>query len=126
MSKEWWCYSPMKFPGLAIESVKTEPDLRTGTLKVDVQAMKCDSRWPLGVEMFMEKLNKVFSEDTSTQSKVLPEINWKDNVKSVVKCQPGDTFDYEKGFAFAYLKRLFGNDNTFNKVLRKWVGEWTE
>lgn len=48
-------------------------------------------------------------------------ILWKDGTKTVVKCQEGDTFDKEKGFALAYLKKLLGNDNTFNKVIKKWV-----
>lgn len=48
-------------------------------------------------------------------------ILWKDGTKTVVKCQKGDTFDKEKGFVLAYLKKLLGNDNTFNKVIRKWV-----
>lgn len=48
-------------------------------------------------------------------------ILWGDNTKSVVKCQPGDTFDAEKGFVLAYLKKLLGNDNTFNKEINKWV-----
>lgn len=48
-------------------------------------------------------------------------ILWQDGTKTVVKCQPGDTYDSEKGFALAYLKKLLGNDNTFNKEIHKWV-----
>ena len=48
-------------------------------------------------------------------------VFWTDNTKSVVKCQPGDIFDPEKGFVLAYLKKLLGNDNTFNKEINKWV-----
>lgn len=50
-------------------------------------------------------------------------IYWNDNTKTVVKCQNGEPFDAEKGFALCYLKKLLGNDNTFNKVIKKWVGE---
>ena len=48
-------------------------------------------------------------------------ILWSDGTKSVVKCQNGEPFDAEKGFALAYLKKLMGNDNTFNKEIHKWV-----
>lgn len=48
-------------------------------------------------------------------------IMWSDNTKTVVKCQDGDTYDKEKGFALAYLKKTLGNDNTFNKVIHKWI-----
>ena len=50
-------------------------------------------------------------------------IIWNDRTKSVVKCQNGEPFDAEKGFALAYLKKLLGNDNTFNKEIAKWVKE---
>lgn len=49
-------------------------------------------------------------------------IMWRDGSKTVVKCQKGDTYDPEKGFVMAYLKKLLGNDNTFNKEINKWVG----
>lgn len=50
-------------------------------------------------------------------------IIWNDNTKSVVQCQNGEPFDAEKGFALAYLKKLLGNDNTFNKEINKWVND---
>lgn len=48
-------------------------------------------------------------------------IMWEDGTKSVVKCQNGEPFDPEKGFVMAYLKKMLGNDNTFNKEISKWV-----
>jgi hypothetical protein len=48
-------------------------------------------------------------------------IIWRDGSKTVVKCQNGEPFDAEKGFVMAYLKKLLGNDNTFNKEIAKWV-----
>lgn len=50
-------------------------------------------------------------------------IFWNDNTKSVVQCQGGEEFDPEKGFALAYLKKLLGNNNEFNKEIHKWVVE---
>lgn len=50
-------------------------------------------------------------------------ILWNDGTKTVVKCQPGDAFDKEKGFMAAYMKRMCGNDNTFNKIIKRWVDD---
>lgn len=50
-------------------------------------------------------------------------IFWEDGSKTVVKAQNGDWYDPEKGFVLAYLKKLLGNDNTFNKEINKWVWE---
>ena len=50
-------------------------------------------------------------------------IIWSDGTKTVVKRQKGDRWDPEKGFAMAYLKKLLGGDNTFNKEIKKWVTE---
>ncbi len=44
-------------------------------------------------------------------------IYWDDGTKTVVKYQPGDTFNVETGMAMAMLKRFMGNDNTFNRVI---------
>lgn len=64
---------------------------------------------------------------------VLPEIKqvifndpatvvvWSDDVKTVVKCQKGDTFDKEKGLAMAICKRLYGNESNFNNLIKKWT-----
>lgn len=50
-------------------------------------------------------------------------IFWKDGTKTIVKCQDGDVYDEEKGFVMAYLKKLLGNDNTFNKEIKKYCIE---
>lgn len=48
-------------------------------------------------------------------------VCWDDGSKTVVKCQPGDTFSTETGLMAAMLKRFMGNDNTYNKVLNHWL-----
>lgn len=48
-------------------------------------------------------------------------VFWDDGTKTVVKCQPGDTFSAETGLTTAMLKKFMGNDNTFNRVIRKWL-----
>ena len=50
-------------------------------------------------------------------------VYWDDGSKTVVKCQPGDTFSAETGLMAAMLKRFMGNDNTYNKVLNFWLKE---
>ena len=50
-------------------------------------------------------------------------VYWKDGTKTVVKCQKGDNFDSEKGFAMAFLKKCWGNKGNFNNNLRKIMKE---
>ena len=63
------------------------------------------------------KINRVIFNNPATI------IFWKDGTKTVVKCQSGDTYDEEKGFVMAYLKKLLGNDNTFNKMIKRYCIE---
>lgn len=46
-------------------------------------------------------------------------VFWDDGTKTVVKCTERETFDYEKGVALCYMKRLLGNDNSFKHVFKK-------
>lgn len=50
-------------------------------------------------------------------------VYWKDGTKTVVKCQDGDDFDLEKGFAMAFLKKCWGNKGNFNDKLIKIMKE---
>ena len=50
-------------------------------------------------------------------------VYWKDGTKTVVKCQKGDVFDSEKGFAMAFLKKCWGNKGNFNDKLIKIIKE---
>lgn len=47
-------------------------------------------------------------------------VIWKDDTKTVVKCQEGDNWNNEVGLMAAFSKKLFGNDNTFNKVINRY------
>lgn len=40
-------------------------------------------------------------------------VYWKDGSKTVVKCQPGDTFDEEKGLAMCFTKKALGNKGNY-------------
>lgn len=44
---------------------------------------------------------------------------WKDGTKTIIKCQPGETFDAEKGIAMCFVKRAFKNRGCYNDWLRE-------
>ena len=48
-------------------------------------------------------------------------VFWGDDSKTVVKCQPNDTFSRETGLAMAIAKKVYGNKGNYNNVFRKWV-----
>lgn len=48
-------------------------------------------------------------------------VIWKDNTKTVVKCQEGDEFDPEKGLAMAIAKKALGNKSNFNNTIKRWT-----
>lgn len=53
-------------------------------------------------------------------------ILWDDGTKTVVKCQEGDTYSKETGFALCIAKKALGNRGNFNEVFKKWVPEESE
>lgn len=48
-------------------------------------------------------------------------VFWKDGTKTVVKCGPDDIYDAEKGLAMAICKKVYGNENFFHKIFKKWM-----
>jgi hypothetical protein len=48
-------------------------------------------------------------------------IKWIDGTKTVVKCQKGDKFDPEKGFALAIVKHLMGDIGYYNTIFKDWI-----
>ena len=51
-------------------------------------------------------------------------VMWADGYpKTVVKCQPGDTYDREKGLAMCIAKRCSGNSSAYCDVFKKWCGD---
>lgn len=53
-------------------------------------------------------------------------VIWNDGSKTVVKCQPGDTYSKETGLALCIAKKYLGNKGNFNEVFKKWIPEETE
>lgn len=50
-------------------------------------------------------------------------VTWQDGTKTVVKCSENDTFDPEKGLAMAIVKKMYGNNNSFHKIFKKWISK---
>ncbi len=50
-------------------------------------------------------------------------VYWNDGSKTVVKCQPGDTFSEELGLAMAISKKFLGNKGNFNDVFKSFLTE---
>nr|DAH33523.1 MAG TPA: hypothetical protein [Caudoviricetes sp.] len=50
-------------------------------------------------------------------------VFWSDGTKTVVKCQPGDKFDPEKGLAMAIVKKTMGNTGSYCNIFKKWIKE---
>lgn len=46
-------------------------------------------------------------------------VIWKDGTKTIVKVQPGETYDAEKGLALCFMKKALGNKGNFNNILKK-------
>lgn len=63
------------------------------------------------------KIKKVIFNDPATI------VIWADGSKTVVKCQPGDTFDKEKGLAMAISKRALGDKGRYCEEFKKWIPE---
>lgn len=51
-------------------------------------------------------------------------VYFNDNTKTVVKRQEGDVWSKEVGLMAAFSKKLFGNDNTFNKIVNRYCSEY--
>ena len=69
------------------------------------------------IDQFNRVVDKVIFNDPATI------IVLKNGEKIVVKCQPGDVYDKEKGLALALVKFAFGNTNYFNTIFKKWLPE---
>lgn len=46
-------------------------------------------------------------------------IIWKDGTKTIVKCQEGEDFDFEKGIAMCFMKKAFDDRGCYNDVFKE-------
>ena len=71
-------------------------------------------------KIYLNTITKVIFNNPATI------VFWNDGSKTVVKCNPGDVFDPEKGLAMACMKKLFGNNGFYYDIFRKWLPEEEE
>lgn len=71
--------------------------------------------WPSRATIGVPSIKKVVFNAPATI------VFWGDDSKTVVKCQPGDTYSPETGLAMAIVKKTYGNKGNYNNVFRKWV-----
>jgi hypothetical protein len=45
-------------------------------------------------------------------------VKWDDGTKTVVRCQPNDEYDAEKGIALCFMKKMCGNKSAYNEILK--------
>ena len=50
-------------------------------------------------------------------------VQWLDDSKTVVKCQPEDDFSVDVGVALAYCYKFFGSKTKFRKVIQSHIKE---
>ena len=77
------------------------------------------SSWP---RMSWERDKKVFPEKVIFHNPATI-VYWNDGTKTVVKCDPRDTYNKESGLALCYMKKMLGGSRAFNDVLKKWTEE---
>ena len=74
---------------------------------------------------FEIKLTELFAVRTQVVRVIFNDpatiVFWTDGTKTVVKCQPGDTYNKRMGLALCMAKKLMGNKGSFNKVFDEWV-----
>ena len=68
----------------------------------------------------LPKIKKVIFSNPATI------VMWADGDKTVVKCQPGDVFDAEKGLAMAIVKKAYGGKGNYCEVLKPWIEKYNK
>jgi hypothetical protein len=53
-------------------------------------------------------------------------VMWSDGSKTVVKCQPGDTYSEELGLAMCIAKKYYGNTGAYNEVFKRFIPKESE
>lgn len=92
-----------------IEVVKTFPSQKDKTLRTITEAKLIQAP---------PKPGKPYKKIIAHPAKKTICILWKDGTKTVMKPQPEDEFDLEKGIAMCFMKRWYRNRGCFNDVFR--------
>lgn len=48
-------------------------------------------------------------------------VYWNDGTKTVVKCDPRDSYSKEAGLSMCYMKKMCGSSRAFNDTLKRWT-----
>jgi hypothetical protein len=100
---------------IALERAKYEMDKENLFMGVDYEkAIKGLEAITFTISPKVVSIEKVIYNNPATV------VYWSDKTKTVVKCQPGDEFDNERGLALAISKKFFGNKGNFNNQFKKW------
>lgn len=73
------------------------------------------ARFVSGADLATPRIERVIFNPPATI------VIWSDDSKTVVKCQPNDVYDEEKGLAMCIAKKYFGNTGNFNEVFKTWI-----
>ena len=104
-----------KFEGHVMGIEKVEPKLSyEDYCRKDLELQRNIYRNMLNSIYIPEIKNVIFNDPATI-------VFWDDGTKTVVKCQPGDSFDPEKGLAMAITKKAYGNKGSYCNQLKKWL-----
>lgn len=123
-----WRVSSVTIDRYSLAEYDRCPDIKvllTGTTPLDFGL----HYGPTDISRISDEINRALNDEFKLPAQIKKVVYnnpatiilWKDGSKTVVKCQEGDTYDPETGFVMAYLKKMLGNDNTFNKEIAKHV-----
>ena len=128
------------------EGILTLPNGVKVPVSIDYYNMSSDIAPEMQVSVILGARGKIMLEDFARREQarhsrpfILPDIKstikkvifndpativiWNDNTKTVVKCQPGDTYSKELGLAMCISKKYLGNKGNFNEEFKKWILE---
>ena len=104
--------------GVPNGSSKCWDELKTNYALTDIELIsKKNSKEAYNKRIFSE-IKDIIINDPATI------ILWKDGTKTIVKCQPVDTFDPEKGIAMAILKKLYGNSGFYKDIFEPAIDKY--
>ena len=110
-----------KFEGRIMGVKTTEPKLpyedycrKDFELQRNIYRNILNSTYGMSSSHIPEIKNVIFNDPATI-------VFWNDGTKTVVKCQPGDSFDPEKGLAMAIVKKEYGNKGNYCNKIKKWL-----
>ena len=113
-------YGFFKYSELAFAYSNAYQDVYNIYLQHDMAATQALFESMFGISKTTMRIKNVIFHDPATI------VYWADGTKTVVKCQPGDIFDPEKGLAMAIAKRVYGGNGRYCELFKKWIKDTGE